>query len=271
MDVSIVIPVFNQLNFTSVCLASLEATLPEGNEIIVIDNGSSDGTGEYLSKLSNVSVIANAENRGCAAAWNQGVKASHAPWIAILNNDIIVSANWLGGLFDFAREKNADIVSPAFREGEYNYDIAEYAEEYVRRMHSVSRMGIAQGVCFMVHRRVFDQIGLFDENFRVGQFEDADFFRRAGRAGFLMGTTGRSFIHHFGSVTQNSIRGQRTASPYERENRAYYRRKHGLSAWKRIIERRRARLQAFWWRTSEKIGFGHTLTEKWLDGRLRYF
>ena len=270
MDVSIVIPVLNQLYYTRLCLESLRTTLPADSEIIVVDNGSSDGTAEYLSGCPDIRVITNKENQGCAAAWNHGVKASHAQWIAILNNDIILSTNWLDGLLDFAREKNADIVSPAFREGEYNYDIRGYAEDYVRRMHSVSRMAVAQGVCFMVHRRVFDAIGLFDENFKIGQFEDADFFRRARQAGFSLGTTGRSFIHHFGSVTQKSVRGG-TVWPYERENRAYYRRKHGLTAWKRIIERRRGKLRALWWRISEKTLHGHTLTEKWIDGRLRYF
>lgn len=271
MDVSIVIPVFNQLHFTRLCLASLRETLQRGTEVIVIDNGSSDGTARYLAEQATMRVITNTENRGCAAAWNQGVKASHREWVVIINNDIILSANWLEGLFDFAREKGAAIVSPAFREGEYNYDIATYAGDYVRRMYSVSRMGVAQGVCFMVHRCVFDQIGIFDEQYKVGQFEDSDFFRRARNAGFSLGTTGRSFIHHFGSVTQDSIRAQSTVRPYERENRAYYHSKHKLTAWKRVIERRRAKLQDFWWRTSEKVLYGHTLIEKWIDGRLRYF
>lgn len=165
MDVSIVIPVFNQLHFTKICIESLLPTLPRDSEIVVIDNGSSDGTAEYLLGCSNVRAITNRENLGCAVAWNQGVKASHAPWIAILNNDIILSMNWLDGLLDFAREKNVDIVSPTFWEGEDNYEITDYSRNYVRRMYAVARMGIAHGICFMVHRRVFDQIGLFGENF----------------------------------------------------------------------------------------------------------
>ncbi|HWR58585.1 MAG TPA: glycosyltransferase family 2 protein [Thermodesulfovibrionales bacterium] len=271
MDTSIVVPVYNQLHYTKICLASLCHTINKECEVIVIDNGSSDGTAEYLSGCQDVRVITNRENLGCAAAWNQGVKASQAPWIAILNNDTVLSPHWLAGLLDFAAEKGVDIVSPAFREGEYNYDISEYATDYVSRMQSVSRMGVAQGICFMVRRIVFDKVGHFDENFRIGQFEDRDFFRRARLAGFVLGTTGRSFIHHFGSITQDSIRGQNTAWPYERENRAYYRRKYGLTLWKRFLERRRVKLQDFLWRTSEKVLYGHTLTEKWINGRLRYF
>ena len=271
MDVSIVIPVFNQLHFTKICIESLQGTLLRDGEIIVIDNGSSDGSAEYLSECSNIRVITNRENQGCTVAWNQGVRVSHASWIAILNNDIILSTNWLDGLLDFAREKNVDIVSPAFREGEYNYDIAEYSREYVQRMHSVARMGIAQGVCFIVRRRVFDQIGLFDENFMIGQFEDSDFFRRAKLAKFILGTTGCSFIHHFGSVTQDSIRKGESVKPYEAENRAYFRRKWALTWWKRFLERRHVKLRDLYWRISEKTLYGHTLIEKWINGRLRYF
>jgi len=271
MAVSIVIPVFNQLHFTRICMESLHATLPEDCEIIVVDNGSSDGTAGYLLGCPDVRVITNKENLGCAAAWNQGIKASHALWVAILNNDIILSTNWLDGLLDFAGEKGADIVSPAFREGEYNYNIAEYSRDFVQRMHSVARMEIAQGICFMVKREVFDRIGMFDENFRIGQFEDRDFFRRAKQDGFILGTTGRSFIHHFGSVTQNMIRKKRDEKTYETENRAYFRKKWRLYWWKRFFERRYNKLRERWWSMSEKILYGHTLVEKIIDGKLRYF
>lgn len=271
MEVSIVIPVFNQVHFTKICLASLWPTIPADAEIIVIDNGSSDGTAEYLSKFPRIRVFTNSENRGCASAWNEGVTASHADWVVILNNDVILSPNWLCELLHFTRERGVDIGSPAFREGEYTYDIEGYSRDFVCRMGSVTRIGIAQGICFMVHRRVFNRIGLFDENFSIGQFEDADFFRRAMQAGFSLGTTGRSFIHHFGSVTQNSIRREKTAGPYGKKNRAYYRKKHGLTLWKRLLERRRLKIRAAWWRISEKASYGHTLVEKLIDGRLRYF
>ena len=187
MKASVVIPVLNQLRFTRICLESLLPALPEECEVIVIDNGSSDGTAEYLSDFPDIRVITNRKNLGCAVAWNQGIKAAQAPWIVIVNNDVILAESWLDGLLEFAAEKNADIVSPAFREGEYNYDIAEYSKEFISKMRFVARMGIAQGICFMVRRRVFDLIGLFDENFRIGQFEDADFFRRARLEGRIEG------------------------------------------------------------------------------------
>ena len=267
MSVSVVIPLFNQLSYTKICLESLRTAGGVESEIIVIDNGSTDGTEEYLASLPGLSVVRNPENLGCAAAWNQGVRASHGDWVVILNNDVIVSPGWLEGLLEFAEEKGMDIVSPAIREGEYNYDIGEYGSGFVRRMGDVSRAGVADGICFMVRRRVFERIGLFDENFRIGQFEDADFFLRARRAGFRLGTTGASFIHHFGSVTQDAVRRGGVLRPYEEENRAYFRRKWGLTPWRRILSRRWVKFRGLFWRTKERLSRGHTLKERWVSGR----
>ncbi len=271
MSVSIVIPVFNQLHFTKICLESLLPSLSQDCEIIIIDNGSSDGTDEYLSKYSNIKVITNEQNRGCAFAWNQGVKDSIAPWVAILNNDLILSPNWLDGLLSFAEKKGVDIISPAFREGEYDYNIAEHSRNFVKLMHNVARIGVAQGICFMVRREVFERVGLFDENFRIGQFEDNDFFRRAKLAGFILGTTGLSFVHHFGSVTQKMICKECHDNTYEMENRIYFRKKWQLNWFKRFAERRYFKLRERLWSLSERIRYGHTLVEKNIDGKIRYF
>lgn len=270
MDIDIVIPVFNQLSYTRKCIDSLLSTEGKNVNILVIDNGSTDGTAEYLRSVTGINVIENPENLGCAGAWNQGVRETTSEWIVILNNDVILSSGWLEGLLHFAIEEGLDLVSPAIREGELNYDIESYARDYVERMKSVARHGVVDGICFMVRRRVFDAIGLFDEKFRIGQFEDSDFFRRARIAGFRLGTTGRSFIHHYGSITQKALGYGKIEKPYVVENRAYYRKKWQLTPWRRLRERRLRKWREFIWRTTERIRYGHTLKEKWLDGSLHY-
>ena len=271
MDVSIVIPLFNQLEYTKQCVESLRNHSTENVEVLLIDNGSSDGTGDYLATCTDLNVIRNRENLGCAGAWNQGVRETGSEWVVILNNDVIVSSGWLSGLLAAAERERFDVVSPGIREGDHNYDIESYARDYVARMHDAVRRGVADGICFMVHRRVFEAIGQFDENFRIGQFEDADFFRRAALAGFRLGTTGNSFIHHFGSVTQKALGQGRIEKPYVAENRAYFRKKWQLTWWRRLIERRCRKWRELIWRVGERLFHGHTLKEKWLDGRLRYF
>lgn len=267
---AVVIPVLNMVEYTIGCLDGLRRHGEGVSMVVVVDNGSTDGTAEELSRRRDVTVLRNPENLGCAAAWNQGVRATGSEWVAILNNDVILTPGWLPGLLDFAEEEGVDIVSPAIREGEANYDVEAYAREFVRGMGGVARRGAADGICFLVRRRVFDAIGHFDENFRIGQFEDADFFRRAREAGFRMATTGRSFIHHFGSMTQDSLRRSRTARPYEAENREYYRKKWGLTGGRRGVERARRKSREFLWRWSERLLHGHTLKERWVGGRLRH-
>jgi GT2 family glycosyltransferase len=271
MDVAVIIPLFNQLAYTKICLESLASTVDDSTKILAIDNGSTDGTGEYLRGLKGISVIDNRSNLGCASAWNQGVRSTNSEWLVILNNDVILSQGWLEGLVEYAEENRADLVSPAIREGEYNYDLGKYAGEFVKRMTHVARPGEAHGICFLVRRRVFETIGLFDENYRIGQFEDVDFFRRAKAAGFRLAITGRSLIHHFGSMTQKSFGREKKKKSYATENRAYYRRKWRLKWWRRFFLRRSMKWRNIFWRTKEQALYGHTLMEKWIDGRLRYY
>lgn len=272
MTIAITIPLYNQLHYTKQCLDSIKRQQQAPLRTIVVDNASSDGTGDYLSGLSGIEVISNTVNLGCAGAWNQGVKAAaENEWLIVLNNDVIVSPGWVEGLLQAAQRWELDIVSPAIREGLYNYDIEPYSREFVGQMKDTIRHGTVHGICFMVRRRVFETIGSFDENFRIGQFEDKDFFLRATLAGFKLGTVGCSFLHHFGSVTQDSIQKNRVVKPYVAENKAYFIRKWKLSWWQRSLKRNSEKISNWLHCQKERLLHRHTLVEKWIDGRLRYF
>ncbi|GEM_PF-321115 len=267
-EVEIIIPVFNQLTYTRDCLDSLRRTTKIPLSIVIVDNGSSDGTPGFLAELPEVTVIRNHRNLGCAAAWNQGLKTGRADWAMFLNNDVLLTTGWLEGLLSAAEEMKLDIVSPAMREGLLNYELESYARAFVQKAARALRPDVADGVCFMVRRRVFDAIGLFDENFRVGVFEDTDFFHRARKAGFRLGTTGRSFIHHFGSVTQKLLRQNQVFGPYEQEARAYFHHKWKLNRFQRWAGRLRNRVRNAWWSARERRLYGHSLHESWRRGRL---
>lgn len=258
-ETAVVIPVYNQLDYTRKCLESLNKHGKGIREIIVVDNGSFPDTAEYLSGVDYVRIISNKENRGCAAAWNQGLDAADSNWVLFLNNDVLLTPGWLEGMLQFAQEKRIDVVSPAIREGACNYDLEAYSKEFVKRMKNLARIGVADGICFLVRRTVFEKVGRFDENFRIGQFEDVDFFKRAAMAGFRLGITGRSFIHHFGSVTQNHIRTVQKTTSYAAANRAYYRRKWKLTWYKRFIIRHYSKARDLFWNLKEKALGGHTL------------
>jgi N-acetylglucosaminyl-diphospho-decaprenol L-rhamnosyltransferase len=257
--IDIVIPVLNQLHYTKQCLETLQQGTRQAVNVVVVNNGSSDGTAEFLATCDWLSVINNETNRGCAAAWNQGVRAGKAPWVVIINNDVLLAEGWLEGLLAYAEESGADIVSPGMREGKGDYDVPAYARDFVAKMGRAVRRGEAHGVCFAVRRRVFEQIGYFDENFTIGGSEDTDFWWRAKAAGFTLATTGRSFLHHFGSVTQDYVKATITKRCYGPEHRAYFRSKWKLTWWRRQVIRYRGKSLKAWRDFYERIRFGATL------------
>lgn len=270
MKCSIVVPVMNQLHYTKECLKDLSLTKGIEIEIIIINNASIDGTKEFLSKKERIRVIDNDVNKGCAASWNQGVKESNGDWVVILNNDVRLPLGWLNNLISTACKKNVDVISPGMREGQLNYKIENYAPAYMNSMRNVFRKWTPSGVCFSVKKNVFEKVGLFDENYEIGQYEDADFFRRCKNSNIIMGITGGSFIHHFGSVTQKSIQ-KKTKSDYSNMNKNYHRNKWRIGFIKRHLERYREQLLLKYWSKKEFFLYKHSLLEKHDGIKLSYY
>lgn len=112
------------------------------------------------------------------------------------------------GPLAFAEARRCDILSPAIDEDELDYDLQVYADRFIARMAGVWRKGVANGVCLIIHRRVFDTIGFFDGDPGASGYDD-EFFPRARRAGLKLAATSGSFMHHFSSVTQKGIEVER--------------------------------------------------------------
>ena len=112
---SIIIPCWNQLEFTRRCIRALVRHTHPPWELIIIDNGSTDGTGEYLAGLQDaapvpVTVIANETNRGFPAAINQGLHEARGEYLVLLNNDVVVT--------DARLDQLVALTEVPFREGE---------------------------------------------------------------------------------------------------------------------------------------------------------
>jgi GT2 family glycosyltransferase len=268
-DVAVIIPVFNQLRYTRNCLDSLRKDRVEDRDIVIVDNASNDGTREFLAGHPALKVVTNEKNLGCSSAWNQGVEqAGPATWKLIINNDVIVAPGFTSGLTAFAQMNACDIVSPAMTEGDLDYDFDKFSSEFLARMAGISRSGTASGVCFMVNKRVFDKIGLFDSKLGQAGYEDEDFFRRASAAGFRLAITGQAYLHHFGSVTQKKLKSELgMASSAPLGNRDYFRKKHGLNWLKRRTGRLRERTRTRFWRWKEQRQTGWSLHLMRCNGR----
>ena len=100
---SVIVPCFNQLEFTRHCLTALVRYTRPPWELIVVDDGSTDGTATYLAGVQDASpipitVVSNPTNRGYATAVNQGLSAALGDFLVLLDNDAVVTDGWLDQL-----------------------------------------------------------------------------------------------------------------------------------------------------------------------------
>ncbi len=255
---SIIIAVYNQLAYTKQCWEAIRKHTSLPFELIIVDNASADGTADFLKGI-DAFVIVNDENQGCSVAWNQGIRASHGNYVVIMNNDVLVTPDWLKALIHFMEKMEHGIVSPSVREGNSNYDLITYSRNFTKLCRSASRSQVL-GCCMLIRRSVFNKIGLFDEQFFVGH-EDIDFIWRCKQAGFTVGMTGSAFVHHFGEVTQKQIKiGGR--SDYGRSNAEKFFKKWGMSDKGTRVEQLLNKLRKNYWSMTEMLRYGHTLIEK---------
>ncbi len=207
--ISVIIPCCNQLTYTKLCIESVLRHSREPFELIVVDNGSTDGTKEYLAAVPHGKIRCGfADNRGFAIACNEGMRAASGKYLVLLNNDTIVTDGWLEGLTDC----DAGLAGPVsncargVQQIPVNYghvnDIGAFAAkrrtDYAGRFMQTDRLG---GFCLMIRRDVYERIGGLDERFGLGFFEDDDYCVRALHAGFLLNIALDVFIHHFGNKT----------------------------------------------------------------------
>jgi len=213
---SIVILTYNELDCTRECLESIARNTPEPHEIILVDNGSSDGTLPYLRELaaggSHFRLLENGENLGFAAGCNLGMRLARGGRILLLNNDVVVTRGWLGGLLDcLEREPGAGIVGPMSNEvagpqrvAGTGYRSTEELEAFARSFGRKNggrrvRVGRVVGFCMLFTRELLERVGELDQSFGSGNFEDDDLCLRAALAGFGSVIAGDVLIHHYGS------------------------------------------------------------------------
>ncbi|MDH3883092.1 MAG: glycosyltransferase, partial [Desulfobacterales bacterium] len=220
---SIVILTCNQIEYTKKCIDSIYKQTPEPFELILVDNGSTDGTVQYLeseiadrNEAIRVKIIKNKKNKGFAAGNNQGIAIAKGDYILLMNNDVVVTPGWLGRMIACAeKDSKIGIVGPCsnYVSGpqlveKVNYDVntlkglTEFSNQFAAQ-HSQQEQQILRvvGFCMLIKRAVIEAVGGMDNRYGLGNFEDDDFSLRATIAGFKSCIASDSFIHHFGSRT----------------------------------------------------------------------
>ncbi|CAM8623583.1 COG1216 Predicted glycosyltransferases [Burkholderiales bacterium] len=209
MNVTITFACYNQSSYTEKCMTSLVAAGTNLDQVVVVDNCSNDDTMEVLQRYPQAHTISNKQNMGCGVAWNQGALLRQTEWTVVMNNDIVVSQNWLTGLVESAERNQLKIACPATVDGSDDYDIQAEALRRGEAAINTVRLGSVHAVCMLIHSSVWKDVGYFRATPKLLGYEDTIFFDECQKAGIPMGTVGSSWIHHYGSITQDAMRKER--------------------------------------------------------------
>ena len=222
--VSIIIPVFNQQNYTLSCIESiLRNTEHVSYEIIVMDDCSSDQNAKEIGKhMKNIHFHSNSENLGFLRNCNKGVSLSRGTYLMLLNNDTNVQPGWLESLVDLIESSDkigivgSKLIYPSGKLQDagsmvwsdasgWNYGRLDHPNKpeynYVRETDYLT------GAAMMVRKTLWNEIGGFDELYAPAYYEDPDFAFEARKAGYRVMYQPKSTVVHFEGVTNGTDLG----------------------------------------------------------------
>lgn len=225
--VSVIVLSYNQKKLTGECVESvLCSSAYENMELIVVDNASSDQSAEMLRELSKehsrLKVILNGENRGFAGGNNDGIRASDGEYVLLLNNDTLVTRGFISSMLKYF-DKIPDLgmvgactnnIGNEARVRVSYYDNAgmplfahklagERRAKYIEQSEGALAM-----FCVLIKAAVFEEIGLLDERYERGMFEDDDFAMSLRQAGKKLIIAEDAFVHHYGSQTFSAMKNR---------------------------------------------------------------
>lgn len=242
---SIIVVTFNNLKLNRFCLESIYGRTEWPNfEVIVIDNNSTDGTPDYLkqaeSSFPNLRVILNEKNLGFAAANNIGLHHATGDYLVLLNNDTVVTRGWISTLIrHLHRDPTIGLIGPVTNstgnEAKVDVDYTQledmpaWAARFVRdhddQVFSIPMLAM---FCVGMRREVFERVGLLDEQFGIGMFEDDDYAHRIKISGFRLVCAADSFVHHFGEAAFKKLKANGKYDALFAENRRRYEQKWNM-------------------------------------------
>lgn len=239
IDISIIIPVYNNIEYTKNCLNSIFKNHPLVNfEIIIADNGSNDGTKEYLETLKKnidgiaevndsgkfniINIIGNNENLGFAKACNQAAKIANGKYLLFLNNDTYVLKGAIDELFNTIEKagdscgiagslllypdktvQHAGVVFDAGSRPRNNYNNSEIYEcKNINFKNGIYlRMyNAVTAACMIIRKELFYSVGFFDETY-INGFEDVDLCLKVRQKGLNIIFNPKSMLIHYEEKT----------------------------------------------------------------------
>ncbi len=213
--VTIVILAWNAWEHTERCLRSLRPTLGQKDQVVVVDNGSTDGTREALAAYDWLEVVANDENQGFARGCNQGAANARGGVVVFLNSDTVVPSGWLDGLVAPFEAGDVGAVGPrsdnvsgrqAVKSAPDPLTDSRAFSAFAESWQTGHRGQTAEtrrlvGFCLAVRTSSFHALGGFDDRFEIGGFEDDDLCRRLREHNLRLLISHGSFVHHRGHAS----------------------------------------------------------------------
>ena len=211
--VSIIIPAFNQLEYCRQCVESVRAHSRRPYQLILVDNGSTDGVAEFFDTVPDAEVLHSPTNLGFAGGVNLGLRRAKGHPL-LLNSDTLVPEGWIERLTNaLAHSEDIGMVGPMsnYVSGsqqihglaitamdEINAFARDLALRNAGRLRDVARL---VGFCVLIRDKVFAEVGLFDEGYGIGNFEDDDYCLRVLRTGRRLCVAEDAFVFHYGNRT----------------------------------------------------------------------
>ena len=210
---SIVILTFNKISYTKKCIESIRKYTGKGSyEIIVVDNASTDGTISWLKEQSDIITIFNKDNLGFPKGCNQGIEIAQGSEVLLLNNDVIVTPKWLEQMLEalYSSEKigavgpvtnyahGQEIPVTYQNEAEMVSFASEVTEKFKNKWSQKTKL---IGFCLLFKKSVLEEVGVLDELFSPGNYEDDDISFRILLTGYKLLLCHNIFVHHFGSTS----------------------------------------------------------------------
>lgn len=215
VDVSIVIVNWNGRHWLEQCLPALTQQTYPHFETVIVDNGSTDDSVEWLQQFgTGVRVLRQSKNLGFALANNIGIRATTSPFIVTLNNDTRPAPGWLEALVTAVSHPNTGMAAAAIRQWQQPHlldsagiEVDKAGIAWQRHINQPVSPSSQPEVVFgpsaaaaLYRREMLDEIGLFDEDF-FAYYEDVDLAWRAQIAGWQCLYVPNALVDHWHSAT----------------------------------------------------------------------
>lgn len=171
LQLSVVVLAWNNLPLTQACVQSLRAGTDVDHELIVVDNGSQDGTPAWAEQAADVPVLL-AENRGFAVGMNAGLEVAKGDVVAFVNNDTVWPEGWAEPLLEHFDDPGVGIVAPAVTAAGNPATVRDEPGDEVVRFDPFAEL--PSGVAYLLRTADARDLGGFDERYGLAMSEDLD-------------------------------------------------------------------------------------------------